>query len=114
MTTTSEEFLKIINVVGKLYHEDPEIFKIKFRGFYTDVKFHNRLREVCKEDKDFIKRFHFAVNKFNEYEGRYKKKYKKVNYEMIYENVSEMYDIPIQLLKSAIGSRNSFKRDPLK
>jgi hypothetical protein len=112
--TTSVRFLKLMNVVGNLYHEDPEIFEIKFRGFYTDVKFHNRLRKICKGDKTYIRRFYAAISKFDEYEKKYKEKYKKVNYQLIYENVSDSYKIPIDLLKSAVGSRNSFKRDPLK
>lgn len=112
-TGTSEEFVKIINVVSELYHENPEIFKIKFRGFHCDVKIHNKLRKVCKGDKKAINHFYKAINKFDEYVTTYTKKYKSVNYELIYENVSDAYDIPIALLKSAIGSRNSFKRDRL-
>ena len=110
---SSEEFLKIINVIGKLYHEDPAIFKIKFRGFYADVKLHNKIRKVCDGDKQQIKHLYAALHKFDEYVEKYRKKYKKVDYQIIYENVSDSYKIPITLLRSAVASRNSFKRDQI-
>lgn len=96
-----------------LYNEDPEIFEVKFRGFYAEVKLHNKIRKVCKGDKKLINHLYKALNKFDWYVDHYKKKYKTVKYDYIYENVSEQYNIPTELLKSAIASRNSYKRDQL-
>ncbi len=109
----SIEFLKIINVIGELYHEDPVMFKIKFRGFYADLKLHNKITKVCKGNKQSIKHLYSALSKFDEYAKSYRKKYERVNYQIIYENVSNSYNIPVKFLMSAVGSRNSFKRDRL-